>query len=143
MFKKLHSNRDPNTTLITSIKAEFGDYFYKAEKVFTAFLNKYPKVVFKSMLFAIALSLVLSFTVLRSKEPKGDTIASLVSKTSPQKQLTVGLDDILLKGQLLKETISLNKEIQSLLAKKKLERQDSVLLEKALDRLQYLSKSLN
>jgi len=142
MFKKLHSKRDPDVTLFSAIKGEFSKYFIKAEYAFSYFLTKHPKAIYKVMLVVISLSLILSFTVFRNHEDQMDLATTAIPNVSPEKQVLGGLEDILKQGQALKETIGLNKQIRTILDKKNLNATDSVLLEQALDRLQYLSKSI-
>ncbi len=44
MFRKIHSNRDPNDTLITELRKEFSLYFEKASKTITQKLEQKPSL---------------------------------------------------------------------------------------------------
>jgi hypothetical protein len=63
----------------------------------------------------------------------------VLQKSDP---ITTGFGQLLQTGEALRETISLKKQVDSLIARKHLSPADSVTLEKALDRLQKLKQSM-
>ena len=144
MFKKLHSNRDPRDTLFGEIKKEFGKYFIKAVVSIRRFTIRYPKMLFGAMIALILLSSILSLTVFRYRKPiikptnKGALLVQPPgSAISPVRD---GFDQILAIGDEIKETVTLKKIADSLLAKKSLTKQDSLTLDKTLDHLQQIKQ---
>lgn len=137
MFRKIHSNRDPRDTLVSEIKKEFGNHFGKAGAHFRESTARYPKFIFGTMIFCIVTSLLLVFTVFRHRP---------ATKKSPLKRATAaalsplndGFNRIIDLGSAMHETITLKKQVDSLIAKKELSPQDSLTLEKDLDRLQKI-----
>lgn len=146
MFKKLHSNRDPKDTLYSEIKKEFGLYFDKLELILASYIRRNPKPVFQIMLVLIVVSFILSFTVFRnnghSKIIPDTTAPALEAKEQAKGLASKGFDQILQTGAAIKETIALKREIETIVAKQDLSAEDSVRLERALDRLEQLNKSL-
>jgi len=146
MFKKLHSNRDPKDTLLSEIKKEFGIYLSKIETALISFINRNPKPLFNTMIVLILVSIVLSFTVFRVRESKSSYSKPDTGHIAPEQKAKVlasdGFDKILRTGAALKETISLKQQIEIITSKNQLSAEDSAHLEKALDRLDELNKSL-
>jgi len=136
MWKKIRSNRDPQDTLYSEIKKEFKPYFEKAGNKSITFLQKSPKVIFVLMVFSMLLSMVLTFTLLRRPETKARPAARITVQP-----LHDGFDEILLAGAQLKETIRLKRIVDSISAKKLLNRSDSITLVQALDSLQHIHPS--
>jgi hypothetical protein len=144
MFKRLHSNRDPRDTLFSEVKKEFGGYFEKAGNRFTGLTDRYPKFLFGAMVTAMLLSIGLSLTVFRIRPPAAKPVTGAVVKKPPKTSLspvTDGFSQIFRIGDAIKETIALKKVADSLIAKKNLTQQDSITLEKTLDRLQQTERS--
>jgi len=143
MFRKLHSNRDPRDTLLKEIRKEFSVYFGKAESGIKSILQQYPKHAYGAMLGLMLLSLVLSFTVFRNRDPVPK--ASIAGKGRPQRLLSPasgGFDQILQTTSGLKQTLELKQQIDSLLSKAVLTKADSIQLAGSLDKLQHLQQSL-
>jgi hypothetical protein len=139
MFKKLHSNRDPQDTVYAELKKEFALYYWKANSIFEQLVLRYPKFCYWLMVFLLLVSFTLSFTIFRNHEP----VAKV--KMIPQNTLSTvgnGFDKIMETSAALKETIALKNQADSLLAKKNLSNADSTTLEKDLDRLQQLNNHL-
>jgi hypothetical protein len=140
MFKKIHSNRNPGATIYREIKKEFSVYFARADAALSSFLARYPKPVFVAMTVLIVVSMVLSFTIFRKTAPgtNGNPKSIMpVGASAPGGLTPAGsrLDQILQTTSDLKETLALKTEVETLLAKKTLTKADSLVLEKALDRL--------
>lgn len=140
MFKKLHSNRDPQDTVFAELKKEFAVYYGKAGDGVKKVALLYPKSCFGLMVFSLLVSLDLSFTVFRNYEPVKKVNA--LSKVIPS---SVGnsFDKIMETGSALKEIIALKGHADSLLTRKNLSHADSAALEADLDRLQQLNNHLN
>ncbi|MBT2560129.1 hypothetical protein J7E50_02700 [Pedobacter sp. ISL-68] len=147
MFKKIHSNRDPADTLYREIKKEFSIYFDKAGASLTSFLTRYPRAVFTVMTLLMTVSLVLSFTVLRSPVPRQSAVRQAEKQEKPSSgglsTVTGGLNQILQTTSDLRETLELKKEVEALMQKKQLTPADSLALEMALDRFGRLGNHLS
>ncbi|MBE9599902.1 hypothetical protein [Pedobacter sp. MC2016-24] len=144
MFKKIHSNRDPEVTFFSELRKEFGSHFLRAEKVIVYFLKANPRPLFALMLVLIIASSILSFTVFR--DTGGSSAGSLPAKSRQEAQsipeAASGFDRILETGAALKETIAIKSEVEGIIAKRQLSAEDSVRLSRALDRLEHLQKSI-
>jgi hypothetical protein len=135
MFKKIHSDRDPQDTVYSELKKEFAVYFIKANSAGKRITGRYPNFFFGAMVLLMLASLVLSFTVFRVSE------APVAEKAAPS-LINSGFDQILQTGTALKETIQLKRQVDSLAAKKALSLPDSAALEKDLDRLKQINNHL-
>jgi len=137
MLKKLRSNRDPGDTVFTELRREFKPQINYVAEGFKKKVDTYPRLVFWLMVINITLSAVLSFTVFRHpSDPPGKP----VKITAP---VSDGFGQIMQASQAISEMLRLKKAIDSLSAKKQLDRNDSLALENALDRFQQLNKQLN
>lgn len=136
MWKRIHSNRDPRDTLYSEIHKEFGNYFTTAGNFGKRFTRAYPRFFFGCMLFIMAASMVLSFTVFRQPENKQ---AITVNKVNPVQD---GFDQIMQATGNIRETMRLKKLVDSLTAKRQLSGEDSTLLDSALDRLSTIHQKL-
>jgi hypothetical protein len=148
MFRKLHSNRDPRDTLLREFKKEFSVYFGKAESGIISLLRQYPKHAYGAMLALMLVSLVLSFTVFRYREPVviTDPGSAAVKKKSPPGMLSPvsgSFEQILQTTSTLRQTLELKQQIDTLLTKGALTREDSIKLATSLDQLQHLQQSLS
>jgi hypothetical protein len=137
MWKRIHSNRDPRDTLYSELRKEFSGYFEFSSGFFKSVINKKPWWSWSLMLFLMAISVLLSFTVFRYKDvPKAAT---------PHKgaQVSAGFSQILTTTYQLRKVIGLKQAIDSLTARKELSKADSVKLNVALDSLAAIQQSLN
>ncbi|WP_183580283.1 hypothetical protein HDF18_13225 [Mucilaginibacter sp. X5P1] len=139
MFKKIHSNRDPQGTVYSELKKEFAVYFAAAEGFGRRITERYPNFLFGVMVLMMLTSMVLSFTVFHKAAPPPQIKAAPKASISP---LSNGFDQIMATGAALKETITLKRQVDSLTAKKVLSAADSTVLEKDLDRLQQINNHL-
>lgn len=139
MFRRIHSNRNPDDTLWKELRGEFGRYLEKAGQRFRTFCSNYPKAIFAGMTALLVVSLILSFTVFRHPAP-------VVKKKQVARQQPKVLDDgfarILETGAALRQTLTLKQEVETILAKSKLTHRDSLALEGALDSLQQLQHQI-
>lgn len=137
MLKKIHSNREPGTSLYGEIKKEFGHYFAGAAKSLAGCLRCYPRLFYATMILVLASSLILSFTVFRLQ---GKPAAAGSRATSPAGE---GFERISHASAQILETMKLKQLIDSLTAKKILSEKDTLALDSALDRLREINKPLN
>ena len=136
MWKRIHSNRDPRDTLYSEIHKEFGSYFAIAGNAAKRLASTYPKFFWGCMIFLLALSFVLSFTVFRTPEKANVTV---VKKVNPVED---GFSQILQATGNIRETMNLKKLVDSLTAKSQLSAEDSILLDSALSRLSKIHQTL-
>ncbi|PAW95445.1 hypothetical protein CKK33_18845 [Mucilaginibacter sp. MD40] len=136
MWKRIHSNRDPRDTLYSEIQKEFSSYFTVAGNAFKNLASAYPKFLFGCMIFLMALSIVLSFTIFRHPDKKQP---AEVKKVSPVED---GFSQILQAAGNIRATMQLKQMVDSLTAKKQLSGRDSILLDSALSRLAKIHQTL-
>jgi hypothetical protein len=131
MFKRITSNRDPGDTLYSEIKKEFGVHFRKAGSGTKAFTERYPKLLFGLMIFCITMSIAVVFTLRKRPAPQPKITVSPVSDSFSQ---------VLRLSAALKETLALKKQVDSITRKQTLDKSDSAILLKDLDRLQKINQ---
>jgi hypothetical protein len=136
MWKRIHSNRDPRDTLYSEIHKEFGSYFAIAGNAAKRLAGAYPKFILGCMIFLMAASFVLSFTVFH-KPAKVQT--AVVKKINPVED---GFSQILQATGNIRESMKLKTLVDSLTAKRQLSPEDSTLLDSALNRLSIIHQSL-
>ncbi|MES2063426.1 MAG: hypothetical protein V4456_15975 [Bacteroidota bacterium] len=137
MFRKIHSNRDPKDTLASELRKTFKPYIEKTSVVISQQMKKHPKPLFVLMLISMVISAVASFTIFRNQEP------AVKKEKMSQTEINVvtdGLDQISQTAGAIHQTILLKNQIDSLSKKQNLTHQDSLTLEKDLDRLRQLQK---
>jgi hypothetical protein len=134
MWRKIHSNRDPRDTLFSELKKEFSPKLNSVRAGFLKVLAGYPKFFFGIMIVLMLVSAALSFTVFRHREK---TAAAVPAKSRPS-PVEDGFSQIMKTTGELQETISLKHTVDSLTSKKLLSRQDSLVLDSALNRLQHI-----
>lgn len=132
MWRKIHSNRDPRDTLYNEVRKEFGTYFAAAGNAFGQLAAAYPKFVFGCMIFLMALSLGLSFTIFRHPDKQ---VAPIVKKVNP---VADGFNRIIQATGQIRETLYLRKLVDSISNKTRLDTRDSTLLDSALDQLSQI-----
>lgn len=133
MFRKIHSNRDPQATVFSELKKEFRPYVVKAQHGFKRFAECYPRFLFMMMIINITLSVVLVMTVFKQKgdPPKQKAI----NAATP---IAGGFDRIRQAGLALRETIRLKREIDSITKLRTLTHPDSIALLNDLDSLRHI-----
>ena len=135
MFRKIHSNRDPNETVLRQIKKEFAPHFERCSNQITQILKRKPKLIFGLMISMLVLSAGLSFTMLRNNVP--------AEKNRERPKVNVvsdGFDQISSTADAIRQTISLKQAVDSLATKKNLSKRDSDLLDSDLIKLEQLNK---
>lgn len=139
MFKKIHSDRDPRDTVFSELKKEFAPYLDKAKSSAGTMAAKNSKAIFWVMVASIAVSAILTLTVLKP-HIKHVPISKTVIATAP---VGTGFQQIIGLGDAIHEMMALHKMIDSLTAKKQLTGEDSTRLDTALDRFQQLNHKFN
>jgi len=138
MFRKIHSNRNADDTILTEIRKEFKIYFEKASKKITEKLENNFKTSFVLMISLIVISAGLCFTVLRNKAPAEKGGKSL--KPEKVNAVSDGFNQILSVSTAIKQGLALKQQIDSLTRKKTLTKIDSQILINDLDKLHQLNK---
>jgi hypothetical protein len=138
MWRKITSNRDPKDTLYSEIRREFRSYFTLLSAFTRRIIVAHSKLSFWLMVVILTISITLSFTVFRVKEKQN---VSLSAKTplgvSPVQE---GIGQILETTTRIRETLAVKRLVDSLTANPKLSGPDSIVLLKALSRLEELQK---
>lgn len=138
MFKKIHSNRDPQDTLYSELKKEFSVYVDRGNGIFKSLVCTHPRFVFGSMVALLAVSLIFA-VVLHHHLPDKKAIVASKSVAPP---LNEGFDNIMEAGAALKQTIHLRRQVDSITARKVLTKTDSLTLLRDLDSLQHIRINL-
>ena len=136
MFRKIHSNRSPEATLLSELGKEFRVYLLLARRRVLLQLRKYPKFSFGLMILLMLASMIFSFVVFRQAAPKA-TVARVPGAVIAPVQDSFG--QILRQGEALRRTIAIKQEIELMLARDSLSPADSLRLTAAIDELQRLS----
>lgn len=136
MFKKITSNRPPDTTVWTAFYREFGKYIDGSIARSKRFLEARPRTVFFAMVVSILVS-VSCFLFLPKEIPKKEPL-----QLSMQQPLTDGMGGIVTTVSALKELLEIRTILESLMEKENLDSSDSLLMERAIDRMQILEKRL-
>lgn len=137
MFKKITSNRPPDTTVWTAFYREFGKYIDGGTHRAKHFLETRPRTVFIAMVLSILVS-VGCFLFLPKETPKNDSTNLFV-----QQPLTDGMGGIVTTVSTLKELLEIRTVLDGLIEKDSLDSSDSLLMENAIDRIQILEKRLS
>ncbi|SDF11405.1 hypothetical protein SAMN05216464_1139 [Mucilaginibacter pineti] len=138
MFRKIHSNRLPGTTLAGSLKKEFSRYFIGAAVVFGRLLRRYPFTAFSLMVASILVSAILAFTVMRQQKPV-PLPRMLSQKQAPATVLPGTLDAY----EAFKEAGMLQARIEANGRKDSLTSRDSIEVVRALQRIDEIRKQFN
>jgi preprotein translocase subunit YajC len=132
MFRKITSNRDPDKTLGSELKKEFGIYYEQVIKRSRQVMEKYPRQIFSIMIMAILFSGVMAFTVMR-EQPK-----SVRQINVPSQNVTTGLGDIVSTANTLQALMATQKQVDLLLKKDTLSHSDSLTLNLAIVQMESL-----
>lgn len=136
MFKKITSNRSPDTTVWTAFYREFGKYIDGGIVRSKRFLEARPRTVFFAMVVSILVS-ASCFLFLPKETPQKDNV-----QLSVQQPLMDGMGGIVTTVSALKELLEIRTILDSLMEKENLDSSDSLLMERAIDRMQILEKRL-
>ena len=136
MFKKITSNRPSDTTLWAAFYKEFGKYIDGSITRTKQFLEARPRAVFSVMVLSILVS-ASCFLFLPKEIPKKEPL-----QLSMQQPLMGGMGGIVTTVSALKELLEIRTILDSLMEKENLDSSDSLLMERAIDRMQILEKRL-
>ncbi len=137
MFKKITSNRPPDTTVWAAFYKEFGKYIDGSITRTKRFLEARPRAVFIAMVLSILVS-ASCFLFLPKEIPKKEPL-----QLSMQQPLMGGMGGIVTTVSALKELLEIRTILDSLMEKENLDSSDSLLMERAIDRMQILEKRLD
>lgn len=136
MFKKTTSNRPPDTTVWAAFYKEFDKYIEGSITRSKRFLEARPRTVFFAMVLSILIS-IGCFLFLPKETPKKDPL-----QLSVQQPLMNGMGGIVTTVSTLKELLEIRTVLDTLMQKDSLDSSDSLLMERAIDRMQILEKRL-
>ena len=137
MFKKITSNRPPDTTVWAAFYKEFGKYIDGSITRTQRFLEARPRAVFSVMVLRILVS-ASCFLFLPKEIPKKEPL-----QLSVQQPLMDGMGGIVTTVSALKELLEIRAVLDTLMQKEQLNSADSLLMESAIDRMQILEKRLS
>nr|WP_181718587.1 hypothetical protein [Pedobacter sp.]QJS06248.1 hypothetical protein [Pedobacter sp.] len=133
MLQKINSNKEPDVTVTSEIRKEFGAYFDKAEEKRNVLLKSYPKQIFIGMLISIAISLIICFVVMTPDVRQKDKMPHYeLSGKEVAGNVINGLSDTYKKGSTVVDLIELRTQVEEVLKKPVLTHEDSLFLEKAI-----------
>lgn len=138
MFRKIHSSRDPQDTVFSELKKQFGVHFTDALAWSIGVFKRHPKPIFALMILCMVCSMVLSFTVFRNRE-----VGKALPVRSAGVPLRYGFGSLMNQGAALRRSLLLKEQIELLIGKDSLGHTDSIQLSKAIDELRELSIHLN
>jgi hypothetical protein len=142
MFRKITSKGDDaNTTVFAEFKKEFGwvaDAFIKKKDRLVA---NYPRQIFISMVAILIISFILRFTVLsndhRHDQLNGAVLAPAIGAiTKPTQQISQ-------KMQILDSATTLRAEIQAVMFKDTMTRDDSIFIIESNKKLKQMENEIN
>ncbi len=134
MFKKITSNRRRGTTLWVAFYNEFGTYIDGCKRRIEQFLEARPLAVFFVMITGILFS--VSYFLYFPKEAHKKDIKNLFVK----QPVTDGMSGIVNTVSTLRELLEIRTAVDELMEKDNLNSSDSLLMERAIDRMQILEK---
>ncbi|WP_339904377.1 hypothetical protein [uncultured Cyclobacterium sp.] len=138
MFRKTPSK---NKTLFTEIRIEFSTLHEKGKEHLSKILDKYPEQCFSGMVFSLIVSALLTFIILPfegSQQPEADQLME------EAKVLGSGVADevsaLFQIGNEAKRIGQLKHKVERIIAKDKIDFQDSIFLENAISELEKYQK---
>jgi aspartokinase len=141
MFRKIRSNRDPGKTVFAELYQQFRPYLMLLRRRMMRLLKTYPKQVFVTMVITLIFSVLYSFGVLRrlaEKEVKVGSMEVSAKNEKPAPTIEDGLSKISSTGNKLRKTIWIRKQVDSVLARERLDHRDTLFLESKLEELRQL-----
>lgn len=135
MCKKTTSNRK-SEAVWTAFYSEFGDYVEGSVGRFKRMLEAWPRTVFVVMVTSIVVS-IGCFLFLPKRAPKKSP-----APQSMQQPFMDGMGGVLTTVSALKELLELRTLLDDLMGKENLDSADSLLMERAITRMQILEERL-
>jgi hypothetical protein len=124
-------------TLLSELRKEFASFYIKAKQKFEWLLKAYPYHCYALMLILIPLSSVYVFIL---NPPK--RIHTAGKETIKSQPITNSFSGMIETSYSLARTMSLKKEIETIVAKDTLSAKDGLRLESALAELEQIDQSL-
>ncbi|WP_166333028.1 hypothetical protein [Sphingobacterium chungjuense] len=137
MFKKITSNRSPDTTVWAAFYEEFCKYIDGSIIPAKRLIEARPHAVFSIMVIAILIS-ASCFLFLPKEIPKKEPL-----QLSLQQPLMDGMGSVVTTVSALKELLEIRTVLDTLMRKESLDSSDSLLMESAIDRMQILEGRLS
>ncbi|PWS32670.1 hypothetical protein [Pedobacter paludis] len=134
MFRKIRSKDQPG--LGVAVMELFGSKIQTAGFRFRGFCQRHPKKIYTLMVFLMASSLILCFSIMRLEDP-----VYTKSVTSPMKATGDPTAGIGLTIDKLQRVMALQAELQSLSKKENLTPQDSLRFAQMLSEIRQLTSS--
>lgn len=141
MFRKITSNDDGNTNVFAEFKKEFGHVADPLIKKKDHLVANYPKQIFIGMIAIIIISFVLRFTILSSDHKEGQKNAAVLgpaisAMTKPTQQMNQ-------KMKILDSATTLRAQIQTVMFKDTMTREDSIFIIKSNRKLKQMEDEIN
>jgi len=133
MFKRIHSEK-ARPAIVPELKKEFGKYFSGINNRVERLFAKHPRQVFGLMITCILISAVLAFTVMRKKPERFAALKFPAGSSSPS---------ILQTGNMLRDVLALQNQINTILHKDSLNAADSLSLRQAFRQLEIIQSQIN
>jgi len=144
MFKRISSNVDPDATVATEIRKEFGKYFDQAANSRNRFFRSYPKQIFIGMVALIVISGIVCFLIFTPSQRQKEKMPDFFKGTANVgNEVTDGVGQIIDLSTKISDLNTLRKQVEAVLAKPKLSHADTVFLEKAIQQLEQSNKPRN
>ncbi|WP_339867085.1 hypothetical protein [uncultured Algoriphagus sp.] len=137
MFRKIPS-KENNTNVFEELKNEFSPYVDAVGSKAKSVIERHSKIIFCVMILLILVSFILTFFVLRSDAENQSKAFKENLHAIPE-----GFVDEFSAFQNLSsraaKMVELEAEIERILSKKSISKEDSIYLEKAIEQLQYFN----
>jgi hypothetical protein len=136
MFKKITAKRDPQATIGSELKREFGAHFSRLQDRGRQLCAKYPRPLFILMLVCMTGSGILAFTVMRNPKPP-----TLTLKANDNGGPLTGIGQLMRTADALQQVFAIQSQVRGLLKKDKLTAADSLVLRRALQKIDSIQRA--
>ena len=133
MFRKIHS-KNPATGLWAAMMEAFGSRLYVIGQRFRCLCRRHPKKIYALMVFLMAGSMVLCFSIMRLEDP-----VYTKNVVSPVKVAGSSAGNIGMTIDKLQQVMALQTELQALSRKDTLTRADSIRFSVMLNEIRQLT----
>lgn len=134
MWKRIHSNRDPRDTVFSELSKRYRPFLKRVTGMIKTFATCYPKSILVTMILSLLLSIAYAFT----QDPVSTPV--LQQAFVPIVPVQQGFEQLTGTTARIIETMQLRAVCDSLLKKQHLDPTDSLLLNRALDRIRHINK---
>ena len=137
MFRKIPSS-ERNTTVFRELKKEFSPHVAAVDTKAKVFMDRHAKIIFCVMILLIVVSFILTFFVLKPEETNQteNLKEELIAFPEGFGGEFSALQDLSSRAMKMAE---LKTEIERIISKESISKEDSVFLEKAIEQLQYFN----